>query len=125
MVNNIISLALTFLLCLPCAAAGIARSRGVEHGSGRPLRVALIGDPQVDNARELDFARRSVIKELAGRKDIDLAVFLGDIVNDAPGLLTPMKQSLDSLPFPYCCIPGNHDDPDVFKVGRASCRERV
>ena len=115
MVNNIISLALTFLLCLPCAAAGIARSRGVEHGSGRPLRVALIGDPQVDNAGELDFARRSVIKELAGRKDIDLAVFLGDIVNDAPGLLTPMKQSLDSLPFPYCCIPGNHDDPDVFR----------
>ncbi|MGM9768242.1 MAG: calcineurin-like phosphoesterase C-terminal domain-containing protein [Candidatus Cryptobacteroides sp.] len=112
-VNNIISLA--FILCLACAAPGIARSRAAGQGIGKPLRVAFVGDPQVDNARELDFARRSVIRELAGRKDIDLAVFLGDIVNDSPELLLPMKQSLDSLPFPYCCIPGNHDDPDVFR----------
>ena len=82
--------------------------------SGKPLRVAFVGDPQVDNARELAFARKSVLKELSQRKDIDLGIFLGDIVNDAPELMEEMKQSLDSLPFTYFCIKGNHDDGATF-----------
>lgn len=82
---------------------------------GKVLRVALVGDPQVDNARELCFARNSILKELASRRDLDFAIFLGDIVNEAPGLLPRMKESLDSLPFPYFSIPGNHDDPSVYR----------
>ena len=82
--------------------------------SGKPLRVAFVGDPQVDNTRELAFARKSVLKELSQRKDIDLGIFLGDIVNDAPELMEEMKQSLDSLPFTYFCIKGNHDDGETF-----------
>ena len=83
--------------------------------SAQRLRVAFVGDPQVDNEAELSYARRSVYKELRERKDIDLAIFLGDLVNDNPSLLAPSRASLDSLPFPWACVPGNHDR-DMGKI---------
>ena len=75
----------------------------------RGLRVAFVGDPQVDDSLELEFARKSIYRELMQRKDIDLAVFLGDLVNDKPELLLPTRAILDSLPFRWVCVPGNHD----------------
>ena len=76
------------------------------------LRVAFVGDPQVDNEQELAYARKSVYVELRARKDVDLAIFLGDLVDDGMELLAPSRASLDSLPFPWVCLPGNHDrDP--------------
>lgn len=81
----------------------------------RRLRVAFVGDPQVDNEKELAYARRSVYKELRERKDLDLAIFLGDLVNDDVALLAPSRATLDSLPFPWACVPGNHDR-DVYRV---------
>lgn len=79
---------------------------GVE---AQEFRVAFVGDPQVDDSLELDFARRTVYRELRERRDIDFALIMGDIVNEKPELLSPSKASLDSLPFPYLCIRGNHD----------------
>lgn len=110
----IISLALSLLPCLSGQVPGISRDLSGGRGD-KVLRVALVGDPQVDNAGELYYARNSVLKELASRKDLDFAIFLGDIVNEAPELLPQMKESLDSLPFPYFSIPGNHDDPTVYR----------
>ena len=81
----------------------------------RRLRVAFVGDPQVDNEKELGYARRSVYRELRERSDIDLAIFLGDLVNDDVALLAPSRASLDSLPYPWACVPGNHDR-DVYRV---------
>ena len=78
------------------------------------FRVAFVGDPQVDDSLELDFARRTVYRELRERRDIDFALIMGDIVNEKPELLSPSKASLDSLPFPYLCIPGNHDRGRTF-----------
>lgn len=86
---------LLFLISLPSPAKG--------------LRVAFVGDPQVDDSLELEFARRSIYRELRQRKDIDMAVFLGDLVNDDTLLLPATKESLDSLPFNWVCVPGNHD----------------
>lgn len=83
------------------------------YGAG-PLRVAFVGDPQVDNGTELEYARKSIYSELRKRTDIDFAVFLGDLVNDNTGLLCPTVQTLDSLPFPWFSVPGNHDR-DVYK----------
>ena len=60
----------------------------------RRLRVAFVGDPQVDNDTELGYARRSVYRELRERSDIDLAIFLGDLVNDDVALLAPSRASL-------------------------------
>jgi predicted phosphodiesterase len=78
------------------------------------IRVAFVGDPQVDSEAELAYARRSVYRELRERRDVDLAIFLGDLVNDKPELLAPSRASLDSLPYAWACVPGNHDR-DVYK----------
>ena len=82
------------------------------------LRVAFVGDPQVDNATQLGYARASVYRELRERRDLDLVIVLGDLVNDKTELLAPTVASLDSLGCPWLAVPGNHDrdrypgDPD-------------
>jgi len=81
----------------------------------RPLRVAFVGDPQADGMRQLEYCRKTVYKELRERKDLDLVIVLGDLVNDDVSLLEPTKASLDSLPCPWFCVPGNHDR-DVYPV---------
>jgi len=81
------------------------------------LRVAFVGDPQVDNPQELGYARASIYKELRERRDLDLVVVLGDLVNDNPSLIAESKASLDSLPCPWICAPGNHDK-DVYRQTR-------
>ena len=82
------------------------------------LRVAFVGDPQVDSEAELAYARKSVYGELRGRKDLDLVVFLGDVVNDKTALLAPSRASMDSLSVPWACVPGNHDR-DLYERGRS------
>lgn len=77
--------------------------------SARGLRVAFVGDPQVDNVKELEYARKSIYGELMGRKDLDAVIFLGDLVNDNPSLMKPARRILDSLPCPWFNAPGNHD----------------
>ena len=81
----------------------------------RPLRVAFVGDPQADGMRQLEYCRKTVYKELRERKDLDLVIVLGDLVNNQVELLEPTKASLDSLPCPWFCVPGNHDR-DVYPV---------
>ncbi len=76
------------------------------------LRVAFIGDPQVDNVKELEYARKSIYSELRGRDDLDLVVILGDLVNENPSLIAPSEASLDSLSCPWVRINGNHDGPN-------------
>lgn len=73
------------------------------------LRVAFVGDPQVDTPAELSYARTSIYSELRARRDIDLVVVLGDLVNNRMELMEPSRASLDSLPCPWICAPGNHD----------------
>ena len=80
--------------------------------AGRPLRVALVGDPQVNSQAELDYARRSVYRELRERGDLDLVLVLGDLVNEKTELIAPSEASLDSLGCPWLRVNGNHDGPD-------------
>ena len=75
------------------------------------LRVAFVGDPQVDNEKELDYARRSIYAELRQRSDIDLVIVLGDLVNENPALVAPSEAILDSLGRPWVRVNGNHDGP--------------
>lgn len=92
------------------AAPLVFLSLSFAHAScRRPFKVAFVGDPQVDNAKELWYARKTVYKELRERRDLDMVVLLGDLVNDDVSLLQPTKESLDSLPCPWFCVPGNHD----------------
>lgn len=105
-------------LALTCTLAGSVRLSGAER-QGRVLRVALVGDPQVDNPVEMRYARRSIYRDLRGRRDLDLCIFLGDLVNDNMSLLPESLNIIDSLPFQSFMVPGNHDR-DVYRGPKSS-----
>lgn len=109
---------LTLALALTCTLVGSVRLSGADGGGfrqarGRVLRVALVGDPQVDDPTEMGYARRSVYRELRGRRDLDMCIFLGDLVNDNMSLLPESVGVVDSLPYQCLMVPGNHDR-DVY-----------
>lgn len=115
---------LTLALALTCALVGSVRLSGADGGGGRQtrcrvLRVALVGDPQVDDSTEMGYARRSVYRELRGRRDLDMCIFLGDLVNDNMSLLPESVGVIDSLPYPCFMVPGNHDR-DVYRGQKSS-----
>lgn len=115
---------LTLALALTCTLVGSVRLSGADGGGGRQargrvLRVALVGDPQVDDSTEMGYARRSVYRELRGRRDLDMCIFLGDLVNDNMSLLPESVGVVDSLPYQCFMVPGNHDR-DVYHGPKSS-----
>lgn len=115
---------LTFSLALTCTLVGSVRLSGADGGGNRQsrcrvLRVALVGDPQVDDPTEMGYARRSVYRELRGRRDLDMCIFLGDLVNDNMSLLPESVGVVDSLPYQCFMVPGNHDR-DVYRSPKSS-----
>ncbi len=93
-----------------------------QKSPSHPLRVAFVGDPQVNDSTEMSYARRSIYRELASRKDIALAIFLGDLVNDNMALIPESVRIIDSLPYPCLMIPGNHDR-DVYRAGKGASQK--
>ena len=119
---------LTLSLALTCTLVGSVRLSGADGGGnrrsrGRVLRVALVGDPQVDDSTEMGYARRSVYRELRGRRDLDMCIFLGDLVNDNMSLLPESVGVVDSLPYQCFMVPGNHDR-DVYRGPKLSTYRR-
>lgn len=115
---------LTLALALTCTLVGSVRLSGADGGGNRQarglvLRVALVGDPQVDDSTEMGYARRSVYRELRGRRDLDMCIFLGDLVNDNMSLLPESVGVVDSLPYQCFIVPGNHDR-DVYHGPKSS-----
>lgn len=115
---------LTLSLALTCTLVGSVRLSGADGGGnwqarGRVLRVALVGDPQVDDSTEMGYARRSVYRELRGRRDLDMCIFLGDLVNDNMSLLPESVGVVYSLPYQCFMVPGNHDR-DVYRGPKSS-----
>lgn len=115
---------LTLALALTCTLVGSVRLSGADGGGNRQsrcrvLRVALVGDPQVDDSTEMGYARRSVYRELRGRRDLDMCIFLGDLVNDNMSLLPESVGVIDSLPYQCFMVPGNHDR-DVYRGPKSS-----
>lgn len=111
-------------LALTCTLVGSVRLSGADGGGnrkvrGRVLRVALVGDPQVDDSTEMGYARRSVYRELRVRRDLDMCIFLGDLVNDNMSLLPESVGVVDSLPYQCFMVPGNHDR-DVYRGPKSS-----
>lgn len=119
---------LTLALALTCTLVGSVRLSGADGGGNRQarcrvLRVALVGDPQVDDSTEMGYARRSVYRELRGRRDLDMCIFLGDLVNDNMSLLPESVGVVDSLPYQCFMVPGNHDR-DVYRGQKSSMYRR-
>ena len=67
----------------------------------------------------MGYARRSVYRELRGRRDLDMCIFLGDLVNDNMSLLPESVGVVDSLPYQCFMVPGNHDR-DVYRGQKSS-----
>lgn len=75
----------------------------------KSFSVGAIGDIQVDNAEELNYAAKSIFSELHNRDDIRFNLMLGDLVNDKPELLPMMHDMMDGLPSSSWTLVGNHD----------------
>lgn len=83
------------------------------------FRMAAVGDIQVDNDEELNFASRTVLSELSGRSDLDFFIHLGDLVNDGMSLMPKAAEAVNSIGTPSWCVVGNHD------LDKGSFREPV
>lgn len=71
--------------------------------------LLLIADPQVGNARELEYYRRSIIEPARRHAGLSLGITLGDLVNDELGLYPALNQVNAVLGIPWLHAPGNHD----------------
>lgn len=73
------------------------------------LRVLLLADPQTSDRRELEFFERRFSAELRALEDIDLALFLGDQLNDVLDLAEPFDRVAAGFGHPWVAVIGNHD----------------
>jgi predicted phosphodiesterase len=70
---------------------------------------AAVGDIQMKDASEVNYAAKSIIPELMMLHDNDFNLFLGDLVNDNPALFPVVKDMLNSIGNPTWTVYGNHD----------------
>lgn len=75
----------------------------------KSFKIGAIGDVQVDNDEELDYAARSIFKELANRNDLAFNLLLGDQVNDKMDMMPKFKKALNLIETTSWTMVGNHD----------------
>lgn len=75
----------------------------------RKFRLGAIGDVQVGNREEIAYANQTIMAELLGRQDLDLCIFLGDLVNNDMTLLPVLRDAMETLDMEVWTLPGNHD----------------
>jgi hypothetical protein len=90
------------------ACGDFALRRGATRANAA-LEVHVSGDPQVKTPRDVDFYLRDIVEPLAGGPRADLAITLGDIVNDDLSLFPAIKAVDARLGTPWLHAPGNHD----------------
>jgi hypothetical protein len=73
------------------------------------LEVLVLGDVQVKHERDLGYFRRDIVEPLVGRHRAAMGLQLGDVVDDVPALLEPVRRTLGQLGVPWLFAPGNHD----------------
>jgi hypothetical protein len=79
-----------------------------QETSGK-LTISVFGDPQVSNARELDWFERDIIEPLLSVAIGDVGISLGDIANDDLSVYPGIKRAMARLGIPWLHLPGNHD----------------
>lgn len=73
------------------------------------FRLNALGDVQVSNLQELDYASRTLFPELLDADSTDVNLFLGDLVNNNLALYPQLARMMNQLPSrTYTCL-GNHD----------------
>lgn len=93
---------------------GIHKTRVGNH-----FTVNAIGDVQVGNWEELNYASRSLFSELLAGSSMSTNLFLGDLVNNNLTLFSPLKQMISRLPMKSWTVIGNHDrDADTVRINQ-------
>lgn len=77
--------------------------------TAQALEVLVFGDIQVKHERDLGYYQRDIVQPLAGRHGAALGLQLGDVVDDVPELMEPVKRATAALGIPWLYAPGNHD----------------
>lgn len=73
------------------------------------FRLNAIGDIQVGNSQELEFASRTILPELMTKDSTDVNIFLGDLVNNNLALYPHLQRMIAQLPSRSYTVVGNHD----------------
>ncbi|SKB40917.1 3',5'-cyclic AMP phosphodiesterase CpdA [Sphingobacterium nematocida] len=81
------------------------RKQSVQYN----FSFGAIGDVQVDNEQELDYAAQSIFSELANTHDHAFNIFLGDLVNDEMDIMAGVRDNIDLTSTPSFTLVGNHD----------------
>ena len=92
----------------------------------RRFHLNAIGDVQVSNYQELDYATRSLWPELLTPTPATINLFLGDLVNNNLKLYGDLRKLIEQLPQQTWTVLGNHDrDADSVRAGqvRSYCKE--
>ena len=71
--------------------------------------INAIGDVQVGNSQELDYASRSLLaRTFVKQIRLSFNIFLGDLVNNNLNLFPAIKQMMELLPVQSWTVIGNH-----------------
>jgi hypothetical protein len=73
-----------------------------------PFRVLVIGDPQPQSIRDVDYYQRDILAELP-QYDAAFGLILGDIVDNDLALLDPLTRATGLVGIPWYHVLGNHD----------------
>lgn len=81
----------------------------IPQASKDHFRVLVFGDPQPKNQLEIDYFNRDIIDRIAGRRDFDFGISLGDMVSDNLNDFESVNGSIARLGVPFYTVFGNHD----------------
>lgn len=92
----------------------------------KQFSLNAIGDVQVGDEQEMDYAARTLWPELLHEDAGAVNLFLGDLVNNNLALLPPLKQLMEQLPAPSWTVVGNHDrDADTVRMRQTASYSAV
>ncbi len=78
-------------------------------GTETSFDVLALADPQVSNAREVEYFDKQIVDPILRQPSARLAVVMGDIVNDQPSQYPALIASFTRVKLPWLIAPGNHD----------------
>ncbi len=73
------------------------------------FRALIFTDPQPVSEKEVGYLDHSIVDRLAGTKDYDFGVTLGDVVYDRHDLYAPLNAAMSRIGVPWYSLNGNHD----------------
>ena len=98
----------------------------VKRKGNDRFSVNVIGDVQVGDVQELDYAARSLFPELMEDSVAAFNLWLGDLVNNNLSLYPRLRSMMEMLPVRSWTMVGNHDrDVDSVRTRQTASFSRV